>query len=250
MKRAVLFDIVILALVVGASPATAQYNWTGWYVGVNAGGAWGDSDVATSSALGYFTSEDVASIRRTGKGSVNPSGFTGGAQGGYNWQTGSVVLGLEADFEYLGQDATRNVGPIIYPGGGPTYSIKQRLKTDNLFTLRPRVGWAANNLLFYISGGLAVSSVSTSFNFTDTFAAARASGSKTSIKPGWTVGGGVEFGLTPSWTLRGEYLFVNMSTVTAHSSNLVATVPFTPTPIRHKGDLESHIVRAALNFKF
>ncbi len=256
MRRALLISIVFLALIAGASPAAAQYHWTGWYVGANAGGAWSDSDVATStvstSAPTYFPPVEVASIKSNGKGRLHSSGFTGGAQGGYNWQAGSLVLGLEADFEYLRQDATRKVGPIIYPpGGGSAYRITQRLKTDYVFTLRPRVGWAADNSLFYVTSGLAVGSVNTRFNFTDNFlTGAKASGSKTSIEPGWTVGGGMEFGLTPNWTLRGEYLYVNMSTTTAHSSNLFYPGVFNPAPFRHRSDLELHIVRAAFNFKF
>jgi len=257
MKPAFYLGIGLLALLLGARPAAAQYNWTGGYLGVNAGGAWGNSDVRTGtvfSPTGYFAASSATSIHSAGKGSVSPGGFTGGTQGGYNWQTGSLVLGLEADFEYLGQDSTRSVGPIVYPCCSPTtYSLKQKLKTDNLFTLRPRAGWAMNNWLFYGTAGLAVSSINTSFAFTDTFATAHASGSKTSIQPGWVVGAGVEYGLTPRWTLRGEYLYADLSEVTVKSNNLGAFTPSIPFPTNgftHKADLAANIFRVALNFKF
>jgi len=99
---------------------------------------------------------------------------------------------------------------------------------------------------------LAVSSISTGFQFTDTFATANASKSERSVKPGWAAGGGVEFGLTPHWTLRAEYLYVSLNTLTVNSSDLVAfgNIPFPTNQFTHKGDLASNIVRAAVNFKF
>jgi outer membrane immunogenic protein len=185
---------------------------------------------------------------------MSPGGFTGGGQGGFNWQTGPLVLGLETDYEYLGQKGTRSVGPITYPCCAPTaYSIKQKLKTDNLFTLRPRVGWAANNFLFYVTSGLALSEVNTSFKFSDTFASARASGSRTLLRPGWTAGGGVEYGITPNWTVRGEYLYASLNTIEAENSNLSAFTPpitFPANKFTQKGDLASNIMRVAVNFKF
>jgi len=257
MKRGFLLGSCLLAMVAAAWPAAAaQYNWTGFYVGLNAGGASGSSDVDTStvfSPVGYFASTSVTSINGNGNGSLSSGGFTGGGQGGFNWQTGNFVLGLETDLGYLGLSDSRTVGPVVYPCCSPTtYSFKQSVKTDNLFTVRPRFGWAANNWLFYLTGGLAVTSMKTSFDFNDTFAAAHANGSKTSIQPGWTAGGGVEFGLGSHWTLRAEYLFAQFNSVSLTSSNLTAfgVVPFPANTFRHKGDLESHIGRIAVNFRF
>jgi outer membrane immunogenic protein len=182
---------------------------------------------------------------------VNPGGFTRGGQGGFNFQTGSLVLGLEGDFEYLGQDETRSVGPIVYPCCSPTtYSIKQKLKTDNLLTLRPRAGWAVNNWLFYVTSGLALSRVSTSFQFTDTFAAAHTGGSKTSIRPGWTVGAGAEFGITANWTVRAEYLYVDLTEVGLTKDGLASSIGNFNETFKHKGEAAANIARIALNFKF
>jgi outer membrane immunogenic protein len=256
MRRFLIVAISLLSIAASIHTAAAQsqsYNWTGWYVGVNAGGAWGDSDIRTSTVFApgnYFQPTSVPSINSNGHGSPGTSGFTAGAQGGYNWQVGNWVLGLETDFGYFDQDTSRSV-TVVYPCCGPsTYTIDQKVDTDNLFTLRPRAGWAANNWLFYVSGGLALSSLKTSFEFTDVFGVA-ADGEKTSIKPGWAIGGGAEFGLLRNWTLRGEYLYVDFDDVSLKSSNLnFFGVPSPGNVFTHKADLSSHIVRVALNFRF
>ena len=198
----------------------------------------------------YFQPTSVPSINSNGRGGPGTSGFTAGAQGGYNYQIGNWVLGLETDFGYFDQDASRRVS-AIYPCCSPaTYTIEQKIDTDNLFTLRPRAGWAANNWLFYVTGGLALSSLKTNFEFTDIFGVA-ADGGKTSIKPGWTVGGGVEFGLARNWTVRGEYLYVDFDDVSLKSSNLALGGFLSPGNVfTHKADLSSHIARVALNFRF
>lgn len=266
-KKLIGAGFVAAAIVAASSfPAQAQappegaavYNWTGWYVGLNGGNAWGHSNVATStvfSPVGYFATTSVPSIKDNGRGSLDPHSLIGGIQSGYNWQTGNWVLGVEADFEYFPLDDSRTVGPIGYPCCAPTtYSITQKVETDWLFTLRPRLGLlTADNWLVYITGGLALTRLKTEFKFTDTFAAARASASESSTEAGWTVGTGVEVGLAPKWTLRAEYLHVDFGRISATTSNLAAFSPsiaFPANPFKHSADLKSDIVRAAINFRF
>jgi len=246
---------------VPVAPAPAVYNWTGFYAGLNAGGTWGHSDVATSTIFdpaGYFASTSVPGVNAAGAGSVDTSGFTGGGQIGYNWQTSNnVVLGLEADFQYFGNDETRTVSsPYPAPFGAFSFGISQNVKTDWLFTLRPRLGFASNNWLFYVTGGLAVTNLKTSFNFVDNFGTPNttASGSGSDTKAGWTLGGGVEYGWTPRWTVRLEYLYVQFDDVTMTSNNLVNHAgpgfPFPQNTFTHSADLQSSIVRGAINYRF
>ena len=258
---------LLAAVIVAASSLAAQaqtpasgvaaYNWTGPYIGLNAGYAWGHSDVATStqfSPVGYFATSSVPSIADSGHGSLSPSGFAGGLQGGYNWQIGHVVLGFEGDFEYFPLDDSRTVGPVTYPCCAPTaYSITQKVETDWLFTARPRLGWALDNWLFYITGGMAVTNVETSFRFTDTFATAHASGSDSETKVGWILGGGVEFGLARNWSVRGEYSYADFGSVSFNTHNLTAFTPaiaFPANEFKHSANLHTHIARAAVNFRF
>jgi outer membrane immunogenic protein len=114
---------------------------------------------------------------------------------------------------------------------------------------------ASNNWLFYVTGGLAVTNLKTSFNFIDNFGApTTASGSGSETKAGWTVGGGIEYGWTRNWTVRLEYLYVKFDDVTFTSNNLVNHIgggfPFPQNTFTHSADLQSNIVRGAINYRF
>src|SRR6266849_2004296 len=143
------------------APMMPVYSWTGAYIGVNAGYAWGDSEVATStvfSPAGYFALSSVSAIAAAGAQTINPNGFTGGGQIGYNWQASSaVVVGLEADFEYFGLKGSVTSG-AGYPCCAPTgFSINQSVKTDWLATFRARLGYLVTpSTLIYVTGGGAV----------------------------------------------------------------------------------------------
>jgi outer membrane immunogenic protein len=124
-------DMPVKASVYKAPAVAPLYNWTGYYVGLNAGGAWGSSDVVTL-AHGdgsFFVPASLASIAVNGRANIQPSGFTGGVQGGYNWQAGNIVAGVELDFNYFGTKASRSV-TVVYPTAAPdTYTINQEVKT-------------------------------------------------------------------------------------------------------------------------
>jgi outer membrane immunogenic protein len=232
------------------------YNWTGFYLGGNLGGAWGSFDPSTStvfSPIGYFATTSVPAINTVGGQSIKPAGFTGGAEGGYNWQTGNLVFGLEVDFGYLGLRGSAS-GRALYPCCvGTGFTVNSSAHTDWLLTARPRVGLAYNNLLFYATGGLAVTNLSSSFSFSDTFATAAASGSFSNTKTGYALGGGVEAGLWANWTVKAEYLYVNFGRVSTTSTNLTAFTPpiaFPTNVYTHSADLTASLVRLGVNYRF
>jgi outer membrane immunogenic protein len=154
---------------------------------LNAGGAWGSSDAATTtifSNTGYFAATSPGAIAIAGAQRLNSSGFTGGLTAGYNWQSSNIVFGLESDFSYFGLKGSSS-GTGIYPCCAPTgFTVNSSVSTDWLITLRPRLGMASNNWLFYVTGGLAVADVKSSFSFADTFATATESGSTSRTKVG------------------------------------------------------------------
>jgi len=245
-------------LPVKAPPAVvaAVYNWSGFYIGVNAGGAWGHSHANTStvfSPTGYFATTSVPAIAAAGAERIRTRGFTGGGQFGYNWQSGAVVFGGELDFDYLGLRGSTSAS-ALYPCCAPTgFTINASTSNTWLFTARPRLGLANNNWLFYVTGGLAVAQVKGDFTFTDTFATAHESGSVSKTKAGWTVGGGVEYGLAGNWSIKAEYLYVNIRSVSTTSTNLTAFTPpiaFPTNVFTHSLDLRENIVRAGLNYRF
>jgi outer membrane immunogenic protein len=232
------------------------YNWTGFYLGANAGGAWGRSDAATStifSPVGYFATTSPGAIAIAGAQRLNSSGFTGGLTAGYNWQSSNVVFGLESDFNYFGLKGS-STGSGIYPCCVTTgFTVNSSVATDWLITFRPRIGIASNNWLFYVTGGLAVANVKSNFSFTDTFAAATESGSVSQTKAGWSAGGGVEYALMNGWSVKAEYLHVDLGSENVTSANLRAFTPsfaFPTNTFTHSADLHADIVRAGLNYKF
>jgi outer membrane immunogenic protein len=234
------------------------YNWTGFYVGLNAGAAFGHADPHTSTIFdpaGYFATTSIPAINAIGNASVDGAGFTGGIQFGYNWQfNNNAVLGLETDFGYLGLNKSVS-GTALYPCCAPTgFTINQSVKSTWLWTVRPRLGWAANNWLLYITGGLAVAEIKGDFLFTDTFAAANESASLSKTKAGWALGGGVEYALAGPWSVKAEYLHVDFSTVSTTSTNLRAgtptAVPFPANVYTHSIKLSDDLVRVGVNYRF
>src|SRR6201991_1802818 len=182
MKRVVLACLAALGLAATANAADLPrrynpfpvyvpvYNWTGFYIGINGGGAWGDS-------------------KWDSVGTFDVSGAMIGGTVGYNWQFSQFVLGLEGDV-----DAT-------WIDGSSTAACLAGCKTSNswLATVRGRVGYAFDRFLPYITGGFAVGNIKAS---TPGFAG----GDDTNA--GWTVGGGLEFVIAGNWTAKAEYLYV------------------------------------------
>jgi outer membrane immunogenic protein len=147
-----------------AAAPFSPYNWNGAYVGVNLGYQWG---------------------KVTNWGPTEPNGVMGGAQIGYNFQGGPWVLGIEADIQGSGANDTF----AGYKFSNPWFG-----------TVRGRAGYAINNILPYVTGGLAYGGGTVDFGL--------ASESQTHF--GWTVGAGVEVGLTPNWSAKAEYLYVRL----------------------------------------
>lgn len=238
------------------------YNWSGFYIGGHAGHAWDPTEaVITPSALGGV-GLDIQAATAPFTLRVGPEGWFGGGQIGYNWQLGTWVLGLEADASFANIKDTASGGFIIdtddtpgVPGGDDviiTGVARLHQKIDAFGTVRGRVGYAANTLLLYVTGGLAWANVETTLaleNIVQTGGGsvpAIASSYRASdrrVEWGYAVGGGAEWAFAPNWSLRGEYLFLGFPN---SGSDLVLP----GAAARTSGDIQMHIARVALNFRF
>jgi len=234
------------------------YNWTGFYVGGNVGGQWGSSDPSTStvfSPTGYFAASSVPAVNTVGAQGINSSSVTGGLTAGYNWQVNNAVFGIEGDINYFGFKG-RASGTAVYPCCAPdTFTVNSSVSADWLATIRGRIGFlAAPTWLLYATGGAAISEVKANFNFTDTFAGGAAeSGTIRDTRVGWTAGVGTEYAFGGGWSLKAEYLYVDLGRATATSTNLVGfagTLPFPSSVFTHSVDIKSNIVRVGVNYKF
>jgi outer membrane immunogenic protein len=187
-----------------APPPLLPCLWLGPYVGTNVGFQW-TSNMGTMGTIGNT-------------GGVSPSGFTGGIQGGYNWQTGPWVYGVESDFNLSSSSGTF----ADYQFSNPWFG-----------TVRGRAGYVINNnIFFYGTAGLAVG-LST---------VARGGLSDSSLHMGWTIGTGVEFGLaplglSPNWSAKVEYLHLGLSQGTALPASVSSNFP-------------SNVVRFGVNYHF
>jgi hypothetical protein len=105
-------------------PPPQPYNWTGFYGGINVGAAWGSYDptTATSADVYLFHPRDIAAVNAAGGQRIDPVGFAGGAQFGYNWQADRTVLGLEAEIDYLHLIGAANSGANFYRPAVPDFS--------------------------------------------------------------------------------------------------------------------------------
>ena len=245
------------------APVAAPYNWTGFYVGGNAG--WGrvESDVSnTTSVGGFFFPANVAGINAAGSFSTSDDGFSGGGQIGYNWQIGIWVFGLEGDFNAL--NTTSNNTLIIPYTTAPVNGtrIDNQIKTDWFATIRGRLGIAAlveGRALFYVTGGAAFTQMKLS---TSTFALVPVpngincaafhcgASSDSSIKTGWTVGGGLEWALNRNWSVKGEYLFADFGSVTTNTVHNGIDPPAVPSVITTSADFTVQVARVGINYRF
>ena len=197
----------------------ALYNWTGFYIGGNVGGAWETGTI----------SDDLLSFSHT------RSGFIGGGQIGYNWQfSPQFVLGVEWMFD--GTDIRSDTGTVVSPVDGTLLSAHE--KVDWLTTVTARLGYAANNWLFYVKGGGGWVHDSATLTHVDAAGAAFSVGAS-DTKGGWVVGGGIEYGFTPNWTGRVDYQHLGLENVTSSG-------PFDSVALSRHFDM----VTVGLNYKF
>lgn len=171
------------------SAATAGFVWTGGYVGLQAGYAWGDSHY--DEGYGTFINYD-------------PKGLIGGAYAGYNHQFGNLVIGAEADINF--SDVGRERAPEEYEGGGSNDYHYGTADMKWNGAIRARLGYAADRFLPYFAAGVAFAKYDVAFihgEDGDAYTHWERSASMT----GWTLGGGIEYAATDNLMVRAEYRY-------------------------------------------
>jgi outer membrane immunogenic protein len=233
----------------------AVCSWCGFYIGGNAGYTWsnqsGVSVVPTSSTV-------LSGGQIPGSLSQSRDGFIGGGQIGYNWQwTPSWVVGLETDFQGV---SASNTATVRFPGNTalPLFPTDATVtsKLESLGTVRARLGFLPlNNWLVYVTGGLAYGEVQTSAALLDEGSAGVVApfsfaGSASNWKTGWTLGGGVEWAWSRTWSVKAEYLYYDLGSTTVQMP-LATTVPFAGAgSFAANYNNTGSIVRAGINYHF
>lgn len=216
------------------------WNWSGLYVGANVGYGFGGVDFDALHRTSIPTS-DLGRLADLDNDSV-----FGGVQAGYNWQRDRIVFGIETDFQ-LSDSRDRVFGSY---SGDPAFIGGTRSSLDWFGTVRGRLGFVAGRALIYATGGLAYADVDVS-----QFAVDSATGNSVSFRHndtelGYTVGGGLEYALTPNWSMKLEYQYVDLGQQTLQAQGLTAAGLASGETYETKYDLDFHTVRAGLNYRF
>ncbi|MFO1133296.1 MAG: outer membrane beta-barrel protein [Hyphomicrobiales bacterium] len=247
MKKFAYAASTMLAAVALASAAHAAdvsapvYDWTGFYVGANAGIAWNNSSV-NNNVYDGLTGLRYDEFRNNVDG--DQTAFTAGGLLGYNYQIDQIVLGVETDFNYLGfsDDNKRN-----FAFDGLDVTTKSSFEADWFGTIRGRLGFAIDNVLIYGTGGAAYGHMNANGKVTATDGVDTAvwKGSADSTNWGWTVGAGAEYGID-NWSLGLEYLYVDLGDGNWNDSDDT----FIDTNLKGSADYAFSTVRATVKYRF
>jgi outer membrane immunogenic protein len=198
--------------------AAAIYNWTGWYVGADAGFAWGHASLS-----------DRNGFNPNGSFSYNPTGGVFNLNTEYNIQYGMAVIGLGVELGDLGISGNQQLASLA---GAPGDSIDQT-RTDFYGAVTARLGFTPiDRVLLYGKGGFAFANVRNSFTDTNPTSLANPRGpflsttSASNLNPGWTLGAGVEYAFTDRWVARLEYDHYDFGYQTTTGTNINGTYAF------------------------
>ena len=242
-------DLPVKAPVYKAPPPPPVYNWTGFYVGANAGWGWlrDNGNPYCINPSGELNGLGCRTTNVPGA-QIDGDGFIGGGQVGYNWQVNQWVFGVETDIQGADIHGDVNIaGPFATVGGGgpggDSFTASEKIRW--LGTLRGRVGLASDRVLIYATGGFAYGGVNVAQN--TIFPSTQYPSSASDTKTGWTVGGGFEYGFDRNWTGKIEGLYYDLGTI----STAGIGVPIDDGYLGGKEfDVKGGIVRVGLNYKF
>jgi outer membrane immunogenic protein len=235
-------------------PVAVVYDWTGFYIGGNVGYSWArertDGNVTGTQNVSVFrtagptlvssVTTPLGALPLIGRADVN--GVIGGGQAGYNWQRGTWLFGLEADFQ--GSDE-RGRGDVCTVAGCPLGSaiFTANTKLDWFGTARGRVGFLpAERVLLYATGGLAYGHFAADAPLLPL--------SWGSTRAGWTVGAGVEAAIDRNWSVKLEYLYMDLGNVGGGSAAATTVVNAPNTPSTGFNTVTTTTLTSAFNTRF
>lgn len=257
-RCAIVTGAVAAFCVLSASAAKAQHvsapaplNWSGFYIGGHLGATTTRADSSIEWGPGDFlnpASPAAQSIVAAGYQTYHSrSGFTGGFQGGYNYQIGPALLGVEADVAWIDGAFAKSISGR--PADNPTilYTLGYQTQIDSMATVRGRLGYAWDRLLVYGTAGIAVADIKFSWSYRDNTPAS-GSGQTRETATAPVFGGGLEYALPSNWSAKIEYLYAKFGSRTATGS--LGQPGFINAITGHSGDLPIYSVRAGFNYHF
>jgi outer membrane immunogenic protein len=216
-----------------------MFNWTGFYVGGHVGWAW----VRASTTI---VSDPSGAFPPGFNFCCDRDGFIGGAQAGFNWQTGQWVFGVEGDWSWTNSSrVVISTSPTI-PG-----VVRTATADDHWYaTATGRIGYARDNWLLYAKGGAAwFSETDGNPSTTGLPVGTTVAADVDHIHLGWTVGAGIEWALWPNWSAKIEYNYMDFGT---ERVRYVIVSPPAAAGTFGEADLPNkvHAVKVGLNYRF
>jgi len=240
-------------------PAAPVQTWTGFYAGGDVGGLW------TRNGSGVWSPLDVIHYGVfPNVGTLQDNSVVGGVHAGYNWQFAPTwVAGIEADWSWtdakssFSQPWVRSDTGAVRPNTLATMSLSE----DWIATVRGRIGYLVTPAtLVYFTGGVAWSKFDYTGNSHNELITSAtqlpfvAQSQFSATKPGYVLGGGLEYAFWGNWSVRAEYLYYHFNTAAAASPVSDSTGNF-PQPVffsgfHWNGDTKINVVRAGVSYKF
>jgi len=243
-----------------AAPIAAPASWTGWYIGVNGGGAWGSVSpkVTNVGPDTFFAAVNVPVVTGNGSQHFHTSGALAGGQIGYLFQAGRAIIGFEVAGDWTDVKGSVSNGPTTYPSSVPTANFSWNLsgKSDWLVTVLGRIGLDMGSWYPYVTGGAAFSHLVYTANFVDTYYPSNVTNRFGRDAVGLAIGAGAEVRLGQSWMLRGEYLHIEFDKISGNGViactagvGLCGT-PANATTFSFNAKFREDLGRVALSYRF
>jgi outer membrane immunogenic protein len=253
--------------------------WTGVYAGLNVGYSWGSANAGltvtqqqggtiTETTLGgtvlSVTNVPVTTTTASFANRAKMDGWLGGGQIGYNWKTGNWLLGVEGDLQATGEKGNARFCLTAGCPVGSTFA-QGDFHLRWFGTLRGRTGLVWDNLLLYVTGGLAAGQFSADYALGTVGAAAlTATGGGGNTRFGYAVGGGGEYRFSERWSVKLEYLYMDLGGNSASLNGSVNSLPIiitvgdrrfigvatTNTQAAFNTRFTDNILRAGINYRF
>jgi outer membrane immunogenic protein len=207
-------------------PPIPYFSWTGCYIGGHIGGAWGHRSFDNGR---FTTAAGTTFFQNNG---FDNSGWLGGGQAGCQWQITNVVFGIEGDGSW-----TSLSGSVT----DPFFLTNFNAKTDVIYDVTGRLGWAWDRWLIYAKGGGAWAQ--DSFTVVDPLFG---SVSDSFTRSGWVIGGGVEWAFWDNWSMKLEYLHYDFG-----SRNFNGVFPVAA-PVGFNFDAQTRVdtIKFGINWRF
>jgi outer membrane immunogenic protein len=268
MRKFLLAGVALTALLGGAASAAdlavkarpmpaPVFTWTGFYIGAHLGGGWGTKEWdAVSMQFGTTAAGFVPLSGRDVTGTHTVNGFLGGVQGGFNWQVGPTVWGVEA--QWSGADVKGHGACFSEVGPGAAFDLDSRCDTKvrSIGTIAARFGLAWDHTLVYVKGGGGWANdrfnLHSSFNPNFFPNAVNSYGEITDTRWGGMVGAGVEQAIGGGWSAKVEYNYLHLGTKTYTFAGSFIPVGLPATPISFTTDITQnlHLIKFGINYRF